>query len=177
MDIGLICLGKMGFPMARRLIERGVAFVEVSLGSFGNGGVGWDTHQNNFKFVRELSGELDLAWAQLLTDLAERDLLETTTILWMGEFGRTPAINPSGGRDHYPAAWTTVLAGGGIQGGQAFGKTSADGMKVEERPVDVGDLLATLCTALGVKPGKQNISDIGRPISIAEGKPLKEVLA
>jgi uncharacterized protein (DUF1501 family) len=163
--------------MARRLIERNVAVVEVSLGSFGNGGVGWDTHQNNFSAVKDLSQELDAAWSQLLADLADRGLLETTTILWMSEFGRTPNINQQGGRDHYPAAWTTVLAGGGIRGGQAFGKTSADGMRVEEHPVDVGDLLATLCAAVGVKPGKQNLSDIGRPISIAEGKPIKEVLA
>lgn len=163
--------------MARRLIERDVAFVEVSLGGFGNGSVGWDTHQNNFKLVKDLSTELDLGWAQLMTDLQERGLLETTTIVWMSEFGRTPAINMQGGRDHYPAAWSTVLAGGGIRGGQAYGKTSDDGMRVEEHPVDVGDLLATLCRALGIKPDKQNLSDIGRPISIAEGKPIQDVLA
>jgi uncharacterized protein (DUF1501 family) len=165
-----------GCLMARRLVERGVAFVEVSLGNFGNGGVGWDTHQNNFKTVKDLSLELDAAWGQLLTELAERGLLETTTILWMGEFGRTPAINAQGGRDHYPAAWTTVLAGGGIRGGQAYGATSTDGMRVDDKPVDVGNLLATLCQALGVKPGKQNLSDIGRPISIAEGQPIQELL-
>ena len=166
-----------GCLMARRLIEREVAFVEVSLGGFADGNVGWDTHQNNFKLVKDLAGELDLAWAQLLAELEERGLLETTTILWMGEFGRTPAINSQGGRDHYPAAWTTVLAGGGIRGGQTFGKTSADGMRVDEHPVGVGDLLSTLCSALGVKPSKQNLSDIGRPISIAEGKVIKELLS
>lgn len=166
-----------GCLMARRLIEQGVAFVEVSLGGFGGGGVGWDTHQDNFRLVKDLSAELDAGWSQLLTDLADRGLLDTTTILWMGEFGRTPAINMQGGRDHFPAAWTTVLAGGGIRGGQAYGKTSADGTRVEDKPVAVGDLLATLCTALGVKPGKQNVSDIGRPIAIAEGQPIAEVLS
>lgn len=166
-----------GCLMARRLIERDVAFVEVSLGGFGNGGVGWDTHQNNFSLVKDLSAELDAGWSQLLIELEERGLLETTTILWMGEFGRTPNINPQGGRDHYPAAWTTVLAGGGIKGGQVYGKTSADGMRVEGHAVDVGDLLATLCSAVGVDPGKQNISDIGRPISIAEGKAIRELLS
>ena len=87
-----------------------------------------------------------------MTDLNERGLLESTTIVWMGEFGRTPTINPSGGRDHFPRAWTTVLAGGGIKGGQAYGKTSADGTTVEENQVDVPDVLATLCRALGVDP-------------------------
>lgn len=165
-----------GCLMARRLVERGVAFVEVSLGGVAGGGLGWDTHQNNFKLVKDLSTELDAAWSTLLTDLAERGLLETTTILWMGEFGRTPTINNMGGRDHYPAAWTTVLAGGGIRGGQAYGNTGVDGMKVTEKPVDVGDLLATLCKALGIAPDKQNISDIGRPIKLAEGVPVPELL-
>ncbi len=165
-----------GCLMARRLIERNVAFVEVSLGGINGGGLGWDTHQNNFKQVKDLSTELDAAWSTLMSDLAERGLLETTTILWMGEFGRTPTINTMGGRDHYPAAWTTVLAGGGIRGGQAYGKTSDDGMKVDSNPVDVGDLLATLCAALGIAPDKQNISDIGRPIKIAEGQVVKDLL-
>jgi hypothetical protein len=81
------------------------------------------------------------------------------------------------GRDHYPAAWTTVLAGGGIKGGQAYGKTGDDGMKVTDNPVDVGDLLATLCAAMGVKHDKQVVSDIGRPIAISEGKVIKEIVA
>jgi hypothetical protein len=166
-----------GCLMARRLIERGVSFVEVSLGTFGNGTVGWDTHIANFKTVKDLSAELDAGWATLMSELADRGLLDSTTILWMGEFGRTPTITPQGGRDHFPAAWSCVLAGGGIKGGQAYGKTSEDGMKVEEGKVDVGDVLATLCEALGVKPDKQNISELGRPIRIAEGTPIKEVLA
>jgi hypothetical protein len=166
-----------GCLMARRLIERGVAFVEVALGGADNNALGWDTHQNNFKMVKDLSGELDSGWSMLLADLAERGLLETTTILWMGEFGRTPNINMQGGRDHYPAAWTTVLAGGGVKGGQAYGKTGDDGMKVTDNAVDVGDLLATLCAAMGVKPDKQVVSDIGRPIAISEGKVIKEIVA
>ena len=117
-----------GCLLARRLIERGVSFVEVSLGDQGR----WDTHNNNFSVVRELSTELDAGWSSLMDDLASRGLLESTTILWMGEFGRTPIINGAGGRDHYPNAWTAVLAGGGIKGGQAWGRTSHDGMKVED---------------------------------------------
>jgi hypothetical protein len=165
-----------GCLMARRLIERGVAFVEVSLGSFGGGAVGWDTHQNNFSIVKDLSAELDAGWATLMSELAERGLLESTTIIWMGEFGRTPRINSEAGRDHFPAAWTCVLAGGGIRGGQAHGKTSPDGTTVEEGKVDVGDVLATLCTALGVDPDHQNVSEMGRPIRIAEGIPIRDVL-
>jgi uncharacterized protein (DUF1501 family) len=161
-----------GCLLARRLIEQGVAFVEVSLGDFGR----WDTHNDNFTTVQQLSAELDAGWGSLMEDLAERGLLESTTILWMGEFGRTPQINSGAGRDHYPNAWTAVLAGGGIQGGQAYGRTSADGMTVEEGQIDVGDLLATLCAALGIDPRRQNMSDIGRPFKIADGQPISAVL-
>lgn len=166
-----------GCLMARRLIERGVAFVEVSLGSFGNGTFGWDTHQNNFNAVKSLSQELDAGWAHLMIDLKDRGLLESTTILWMGEFGRTPKINPAGGRDHYPKAWTAVLAGGGVKGGQAFGKTDEGGEDVADGRIDVGDLLATLCRATGIDPKKQNLSEVGRPIRIAEGTAVEAVLA
>jgi hypothetical protein len=166
-----------GCLMARRLIERGVAFVEVSLGAFDGGNIGWDTHQNNFPAVRQLSSDLDAGWATLMKELDERGLLESTTILWMGEFGRTPAINDNAGRDHFPAAWTCVFGGGGVQGGQAYGKTSDDGTEVVEGKANEADILATLCSALGVEPHKENISDVGRPIKIAEGTPIKDILA
>ena len=166
-----------GCLMARRLIERGVPFVEVSLGTLGGNTLGWDTHVNNFQAVKNLSGELDAGWATLMRELKERDLLDSTTILWMGEFGRTPAINAQAGRDHFPAAWTCVLAGGGIRGGQAYGRTSEDGTEVEEGKADVGQVLATLCKALGVDPGHQNISEMGRPIAITAGQPIGELLA
>jgi hypothetical protein len=161
-----------GCLLARRLVERGVPFVEVTLG-------GWDTHDNNFEQVRSLSGVLDPAWATLLDDLADRGLLETTLVVWMGEFGRTPGINPRNGRDHYPAAWSVVLGGGGIRGGQAVGRTSKDGSAVEDRPVSVPDLMATVCLALGLDPRKQNPSNVNRPIRLADPSavPIKEVLA
>src|SRR4029079_18771775 len=165
-----------GCLMARRLIERGVPFIEIALR--GSGGVlGWDTHQQNFDRVKTLSAELDAGWATLMIELQDRGLLESTTIIWLGEFGRTPTINPNGGRDHFPRTWTTVLAGGGIAGGQAYGRTSADGSTVEENQVDVPDVLATLCRALGIDPATQNISDLGRPIKIADGKPIEALLA
>ncbi len=166
-----------GCLMARRLIEQGVGFVEVSLGTFGGGALGWDTHRDNFNIVKSLSAELDAGWSMLMKELDERGLLESTTILWMGEFGRTPKINRGTGRDHFPGAWTCVLAGGGIKGGQAYGKTSEDGTTVEDGKVDVGDVLATLCRGVGVSPDKQNISELGRPIRIAEGRAIEDVLA
>jgi uncharacterized protein (DUF1501 family) len=162
-----------GCLLARRLVEQGVSFVEVTLGNSGL----WDTHNQNFPTVRTLSESLDAGWSSLMTDLKDRGLLESTTILWMGEFGRTPRINGSAGRDHFPSAWSTVLAGGGINGGQAYGKTTEDGMSVAEGQTDVGDLLATLCRALEIDPRKQNLSDIGRPFRLAEGKPIEQLLA
>jgi hypothetical protein len=166
-----------GCLLARRLVEQGVPFVEVALG--GQGGVGWDTHVDNFDRVRELSGQLDAGWGGLMDDLKKRGLLDTTLIVWMGEFGRTPKINANKGRDHYPGAWTAVLGGGGIKGGQVIGRTSQDGGTVEERPVTIPDLLATVCLALGIDPARQNISNTGRPIALVDksAKPLTEALA
>ncbi len=166
-----------GCLLARRLVERGVPFVEVSLSSSIAGGAGWDTHSNNFDVVKALSAELDSGWATLMADLSERGLLEQTTIVWMGEFGRTPRINAQAGRDHFPRAWSCVLAGGGIAGGQAYGRTSADGTTVEENQVNVTDVLATLCAALGVAPSTENDSNTGRPIKIVDGSPIKQLLA
>ena len=109
-----------GCLLARRLVERGVPFVEVTLANAnGLNGIGWDTHQQNFERVKNLSEMLDPAWATLMDDLEQRGLLDTTLIVWMGEFGRTPKINPQQGRDHLPNAWSTVLAGGGIKGGRS----------------------------------------------------------
>ena len=161
-----------GCLLARRLVEKGVPFVEVNLGN-------WDTHGENFTAVKNLCGSLDAGWASLMADLKERGLLDSTLIVWMGEFGRTPKINPQKGRDHYPNAWATVLAGGGIKGGQAVGKTSDDGTTVEDRVTTTVDLLATACLALGIDPKKSNMSNVGRPIPIVDksAEPVKEILA
>jgi hypothetical protein len=166
--------------LARRLVQQGVPFIEVSLnGVQGAQGLGWDTHANNFEAVKALCGVLDPGWATLIEDLKTTGLLETTMVVWRGEFGRTPKINPSKGRDHFPNAWTAVLAGGGIKGGQVYGKTSLDAMKVDEHPVTVPDLLATVCTGLGLDPLKQNMSDVGRPIRLVdpEARPVVDLLA
>lgn len=168
-----------GCLLARRLVERGVAFVEVAMtGDDNNDFLAWDTHQDNFNQVENLSAQLDAGFATLLADLKERGLLESTTILWMGEFGRTPVITAgTNGREHFTDAWSAVLAGGGIQGGAVHGRTSGDGRAVEDGRIEVGDLLATLAAAVGVKPDTENLSEMGRPIKIAEGKPVTAILA
>jgi hypothetical protein len=168
-----------GCLLARRLVEYGVPFVEVSLATVGNLALGWDTHINNFEGVRRLSEVLDPAWSTLMSDLKDRGLLESTLIVWMGEFGRTPKINEQRGRDHWASSWTAVLAGGGIKGGTVYGKTSPDGMAVKEHPVRVEDFLGTVATALGLDITKQNNSNVGRPIRLVEptAKPIKEVLS
>jgi hypothetical protein len=171
-----------GCLLARRLVERGVPFVEVSLGGV-NGEAftpfAWDCHNQIFDNAKSLCGTLDAGWSTLMTDLKQRGLLDSTLILWVGEFGRTPRINSNNGRDHFPNAWSTVMAGGGIKGGQVVGRTSASGGTVEEHPVNVPDLLATACQALGIDPLKENMSNLARPIRIVDkaAKPIKEALA
>jgi uncharacterized protein (DUF1501 family) len=158
-----------GCLLARRLVERSVSFVEVTLD-------GWDTHANNFEAVKTLSGTLDPAFATLLADLKDRGMLANTLVVWMGEFGRTPLINPTGGRDHFPLAWSTVLAGAGVKGGQAVGSTGKDGQAVTEKPVGVADFLATVFTAVGVDPTTENKTWDGRPIQLVKGGQVVEGL-
>jgi hypothetical protein len=169
-----------GCLLARKLVERGVPFVEVTLSSADgrNNQLGWDTHAQNFDGVKALSTVLDSGWATLMNDLRSRGLLDSTLIVWMGEFGRTPKINENAGRDHYPNAWSTVLAGGGLKGGQVIGNTGEDGMEVRDRPVSVPDLLATVVKGVGLDPSNQNISENGRPIRLVDSKakPIAEVL-
>jgi uncharacterized protein (DUF1501 family) len=160
-----------GCLMARRLVESGVKFVEVVLD-------GWDTHQDNFGRTTKLMGAFDPAMATLIKDLTDRKMLDSTLVVWMGEFGRTPRINGNEGRDHYPQAWNAVLAGGGVRGGQAYGQTDPNGEKVVDKPVVVPDFFATVATCLGMSPEKSLLTPVGRPIAITEkGKPVQELLA
>jgi hypothetical protein len=170
-DYGRNLFGQ-GCLLARRLVERQVPFVEVTLN-------GWDTHGQNAQTVRNLSQTVDAAWSALMRDLKERGLLETTLIVWMGEFGRTPKFPRPDGRDHWPNSFSAVLAGGGIKGGQVIGVTSPDGASIKERPVTVPEFLATICQALGIEHQKQNLSNVGRPIRIvAPGtKAIEEALS
>jgi hypothetical protein len=153
-----------GCLMARRLVEAGVPFVEVVMGD----GVGWDTHRDNFPRVRSLSQECDIAMAGLTTDLKSRGLLDTTLVVWMGEFGRTPQCT-GGGRNHWSRAWSSVMIGGGIKGGQVVGKTDRDGAAVADRPISVPDFLATVCTILGIDYKRKNYPPgVERPIPIVD---------
>lgn len=160
-----------GCLMARRLVERGVRCVEVTLD-------GWDTHSNNFEQVKALSQQLDHGFATLLSDLKQRGMLDDTLVVCQGEFGRTPKINGQFGRDHWPSSWAVALAGAGIQGGRVIGGTSQDGTQVESRPTTTSDLMATLFKGIGLDPRKQNMSNVNRPIRLADpdGDPIEELL-
>ena len=150
-----------GCLLALRLLEQGVRFVEVSLD-------GWDTHSDNFNGTAALLAKLDPAFSALVAGLSERGLLDETLVICMGEFGRTPTINGTGGRDHWSEAFSAVLAGGGIRGGQVFGSTDDKGASVKDRPVTVPDLYATLLSAFGVDGAKPYKTQEGRPIKLAE---------
>jgi hypothetical protein len=157
--------------VARRLIEAGVPFVRV-------GRAWWDSHGQNFETHQEMVPELDHVMAALIDDLQERGLLENTLILTLAEFGRTPAINPSLGRDHFASAWSMSLTGCGIKGGACYGKTDATGNRVVDGEVGAAQVFATIYKALGINPHK-NYYVGSRPIPLVDPgtKFIKDVLA
>ena len=160
-----------GLLMARRLVEAGVPFIEVRRG-------GWDNHGDLWKAVARNAGEVDPALAQLIRDLKSRGMLDSTLVVCMGEFGRTPKVNNKGGRDHYPKAFSALLAGSGIKGGRAIGKTNDNGTEVADRPVSVPDLFQTFCKALKLNPSTEMVTPQGRPVKIVdEGKPANELFS
>jgi len=162
-----------GCMLARRLVEHGVRFVEVSLG-------GWDTHYDNFAGVEGRCGEFDQAYAALLSDLEAKGLLEDTLVVVATEFGRTPEIKTehSDGRDHHPAAFTCVLAGGGVKGGSRYGETDATASRVKDSPVSPQDFNATIAYALGIPHELVVMSPSQRPFRIADkGSPITSVFA
>ncbi len=160
-----------GCLMARRLVEVGVPFVEVNSG-------GWDLHQNNFTSLEKKLPELDKAFAALMEDLKQRGLLDSTVVMCMGEFGRTPRINGNAGRDHFARAWSVVLGGAAIKGGRAIGKTSSDGTSVESESHSSEDLMASVCHALGISLQVTYTAKNGRPMKIAGGgKVIDELFA
>ena len=159
-----------GCLAARRLIEVGVRCVEVTLG-------GWDSHVNNHEIHRKLTQVLDPAFAALIADLKDRDLLGRTVVLCGGEFGRTPKVNIAGGRDHWPNGFSLALAGGGLRGGLALGETDPEGIKGPSRPLAIEDVHATILTALGLDPSAENIAPAtGRPIHLSAGKAIRELI-
>jgi uncharacterized protein (DUF1501 family) len=157
-----------GCLAARRLTEAGVRCVEVTLS-------GWDSHIENDRLTREANATLDPAFAALLRDLSERQLLDRTVVLCAGEFGRTPRINPAGGRDHWPTGFSCALAGGGIKGGQVIGATDPEGGPEPADPRQVQDVHATILTAFGIDHDKLRQTPIGRTARLG-GKPIAELL-
>jgi uncharacterized protein (DUF1501 family) len=157
--------------LARRLLEAGVTYTKVTHSNY-------DTHHENFDFHIEQLGEFDRPFAALLDDLADRGMLETTLVVVMSEFGRTPKINDRYGRDHWSKAWSVALAGCGVKGGAVVGKTNANGTAVTDRPVNGGHLFHTYLRAVGLNPTK-NFYPNDRPIPIADPKAeaIAEVLA
>ncbi|NNJ24544.1 DUF1501 domain-containing protein [Alienimonas chondri] len=159
-----------GCLVARRLIETGVRAVEVTLNGF-------DTHADNFGGMATQAETLDPALAALLGDLADRDLLESTVVLVMTEFGRTPRINPLDGRDHWPKGFSCMVGGGGLASGRVIGGTDPLGEKEPTDPVSVQDLYATVYSALGIEPDYEEMTPIGRPLKRVEGTPLASLFA
>ena len=154
-----------GCLLARRLIESGVRFVTVSKGK-----LNYDTHGDNFNTMKKsLLPEFDPAYATLLQDLHERGLLETTLVIAMGEFGRTPKVNGAAGRDHHCRAWSILLAGGGIPGGRVLGATDKTGTEVTDLPVVPEDLYFSLYSILGIDPSYEYQTPIGRPVKVVNG--------
>jgi hypothetical protein len=160
-----------GCLLARRLVERGVRFVEVSLG-------GWDTHSANFVTMPDLCGTFDRAFATLVDDLHQRGLLEDTLVVVATEFGRTPDINMNVGRDHYPQAFSVALAGGGVRGGKVFGETDAEGREIAGDPIEIPSLNATIAYALGLPLEQAVFSPEKRPFTVADkGRPILDLFA
>lgn len=159
-----------GCLIARRLVEEGVRAVEVTLGGF-------DTHTNNFETHQKKSEILDPAFAALIKDLKEKDLLESTVVLCIGEFGRSPGINPLDGRDHWPSGFSCVLGGGGLKSGLVIGETDPEGNKKKPKdPIQVQDLYATIFKTMQVDFTKEISTPIGRPMKFSEGTPISRLL-
>jgi hypothetical protein len=152
-----------GCLLARRLVEQGVPFVEVQLG-------GWDTHAGNFDtLANNLHPTLDKGMGTLIEDLAARGLLDDTLVVWMGEFGRTPRINQSAGRDHWGRSWSIAMAGGGIKGGQVVGATDPEGVEIADKPLKVMDIVATMSKAMGLNLDTIYTTPNGRPSKLVDG--------
>jgi hypothetical protein len=160
--------------LARRLVEAGVRFVSTVNGP----SIVWDTHEDNFKRLKtRLVPPMERAFSALLDDLEERGLLDTTLVVWLGDFGRTPAINTKAGRDHWPHCYSVVMAGGGIRGGRVVGESDKLGAFPKDRPITPADIHATVFAALGYDPHSINyLSPEGRPLPLSDGSPIRELL-
>jgi hypothetical protein len=160
--------------LARRLVESGVRFVTTVNGP----SIVWDTHADNFKRMKDrLVPPMEQAFSALLDDLVERGLLDTTLVVWMGDFGRTPIINAQAGRDHWPQCYSMVLAGCGIKGGVVIGESDRIGAIPKNQPVTPADIHSTVFTALGYDPHQTTyLSPEGRPFPLSEGEAIRQLL-
>jgi hypothetical protein len=158
--------------LARRLVEAGVRFVSIDFG-------GWDTHRDNFTRLKDDKlPKLDQGMAGLMDDLSSHGLLDRTAVLMTGEFGRTPKVNGTAGRDHWARAMSLVMAGAGIKGGQVIGKTNPNGEEPADNPLKPEDVAASFYHALDIDPHKEYYTPTGRPVHIVrDGKPIKELFA
>ena len=164
---GMSCL------LARRLVESGVRFVTVNMFETVFNEITWDIHGSApfspIEAYRDLLGPMfDNAYASLLEDLTSRGMLDNTLVVAMGEFGRTPKINPAGGRDHWPQCWTVSMAGGGVKGGQIVGSSDETGAYPKDRPVPAAAVAATMLHALGVDVEKDLPGPQSRPIRVVD---------
>ncbi|MCA8998602.1 MAG: DUF1501 domain-containing protein [Planctomycetaceae bacterium] len=157
--------------LARRLVEAGVQFV-----AFNEFNQTWDTHGGLEGRYRDIVPPMDQAFAALVGDLADRGMLSDTLVVNTGEFGRTPQINGNAGRDHWPNVYSTILAGGGIQGGQVYGASDSKGAEVRDNPVSPADLLATLWRQMGINPKTELRDRLNRPMLLSQGRVLSELL-
>ena len=157
--------------LARRLVEKGVRFVQINRGGF-------DVHANAFPAMRDHGDVMDPALAALIEDLAASGRLKKTMIVMLSEFGRTPKINMTMGRDHHPSVFSCLFAGGGVKGGQVIGSSDEDAMQPKDRPVKVSHLHASICHALGIDPDKEVMTQLQRPMKLVDkGKPVDELFA
>jgi hypothetical protein len=169
--------------IARRLVERGVRFVNVTWDLFWDRVKvdfdAWDTHQRNFPILRENKLPwLDLTYSALMEDLSQRGLLDETLVVLMSEMGRTPRVNPAGGRDHWTFCYSVLLAGAGIRGGTVYGASDAQAAYVKDLPVSTSDICATIYECLGIDPDMAVHDRAGRPVPVAQGgKAIREILA
>jgi hypothetical protein len=169
--------------LARRLVERGVRFINVSYDNFskrfGVSQAGWDTHERNFPMLREtLLPTFDQTYSAFIEDLDHRGLLEHTLVVTMGEMGRTPKVNAKGGRDHWTYCYSVLFAGAGIRGGMTYGASDEQAAFIKDKPTHIRDICATIYHLLGIDPEMPVSNPAGRPSPVAQGgHPLTEILA
>ncbi|MBA4188338.1 MAG: DUF1501 domain-containing protein [Planctomycetaceae bacterium] len=161
--------------LARRLVEAGVRLVLVNDAEENGQNKVWDTHGGGFKTLRKHLPETDGAMSSLLHDLQDRGMLDSTLVVWMGEFGRSPKVDKAGGRDHWPDVYSMVMAGGGIRGGTVYGASDSQAAQPKEKPVSPEEVHATMYKALGIDEDTHVHDNLGRPMALFAGKPIREL--